>query len=391
MFYTDDPRQSLLKILADSKIPRVADYFDGWGQIQTMDRGQIDNRRLRNIDLLLVRSETTVNAELLEGTAVKFVGSPTSGIDHIDTAYLQAAGIGFAQALGSNARSVAEYVVAALLTVSQRRGERLAGKTLGIVGVGNIGSLVSEMAKALQMEVLKNDPPKQLQTGDTSFVSLDEILQCDFVTLHVPLSKTSKFPTFHLLDKTILNKLSRHCVLVNTARGAVVDNQALLQKLESRTLGGAVLDVWEKEPEILMPLLKSIDIGTPHIAGYSWDGKIKGTEMVYAAACKHFNVERPFKLSPEDGPRAGVIDWTGNEPFERELKRVIDCLYNIEIDDSNLRRSLQLSASERPSYFSDLRKNFRIRREFGSQALKILPRQPELCKGLQMLGFNYIT
>ena len=268
-----DSGGDVMKIVADPNIPFVREAFAALGEIQLVPGRQIRAETVRDAELLLVRSITPVTPALLEGSRVKFVATATIGTDHVDLGYLASRDVGFASASGSNANSVAEYVVAGLLELARRRKFRLREKTLGVVGVGNVGRRVVRYAEALGMRVLQNDPPRQRAEALAHFVSLDRLLaEADIVTAHVPLVREEPEATFHLIDRDVLFSLSRRPILVNTARGAVVDNRALLPAIAGGKLGGVVLDVWENEPDISGELLAVVDLGTPHIAGYSFDG-----------------------------------------------------------------------------------------------------------------------
>jgi erythronate-4-phosphate dehydrogenase len=290
-----------MKIVADPNIPFVREAFGALGEIVFVPGRQMDAAIVRDADLLLVRSVTPVNAALLDGSRVKFVATATIGTDHIDLDYLQSRSIGFSSAAGSNANSVAEYVVTAMLEVAHRRKFRLRDKTLGVIGVGNVGTRVSRYAEALGMRVLRNDPPRARTERLTDFVPIERVLSdADIITLHVPLTKEGAHATHHMVAKDTLAALEdRRPILINTSRGAVVDNKALLKAIDGERLGGVVLDVWENEPNISPELLDVVEIGTPHIAGYSFDGKANGTQMIYEAACKFFGIE-PSRMSKRD-------------------------------------------------------------------------------------------
>lgn len=338
-----------MKIVADPNIPFAREAFGLLGDVALVPGREISPSTLRDVDALFVRSVTPVNAALLDGSRVRFVATATIGTDHVDAGYLKEQGIGFSSAAGSNANSVAEYVVAALLELAHRRKFDLRGKTLGVVGVGNVGGRVVRYAEALGMRVLQNDPPRQRTEASPIFVSLDQICsESDIITLHVPLTREGLERTFHLFDKSRLESLEqRRPILINTARGAVVDNRALLRAIDGDRIGGAVLDVWENEPNILPELLDVVDIGTPHIAGYSFDGKVNGTRMIYEAACRHFGMETVWRPVL---PAVRAIDLSG------ELRDVVRRMYDIVVDDAALRANIR--------GFDKLRAQYPVRREF---------------------------
>jgi len=321
---------------------------------------------LRDAELLMVRSITKVNKDLLDGTAVRFVATATIGLDHIDQAYLDARGIGFASAPGSNANSVAEYVTAALLVLGQRHGLTLDGMTAGVIGVGNVGKRVAEKLSALGMTVIKNDPPLARQTGDASYRPLDELLDADFITAHVPLTKDGQDPTFHLIDADFLGKLKPGAILSNASRGAVADTAALLDRAAKPGHGPIVLDVWEGEPTISLDMLKAVDLGTPHIAGYSFDGKVKGCQMIYDAACRFLGIESGWdsqaQMPAAPHERIDLSACKGTD--EDALRQAVLTVYDIEADDARLRQLTATPEAEQGAYFDRLRKEYPVRREF---------------------------
>lgn len=359
-----------MRILADSKIPMVKDAFSNLGEVEIFNTADLAPELVRGARVLLVRSETMVDEGLLGGSLVEFVGTATIGVDHVDQHYLQGRGIGFAAAPGSNARSVAEYVVAALLELSVERGQTLRDQTLGVVGLGNIGSLVAAAAQTFGMEVLPNDPPRARAEPAVQFAPLREVLRADFVTLHVPLTRSGPDRTYHLLDRERLRWMAPEAILINTSRGAVVDNDALRRALKASNLGGAVLDVWEGEPEIDAGLLRSAELATPHIAGYSWDGKIRGTLMLHRACCRHFG--RVSTWVPPNGPdESAAIDLPpGPDPLESRLLPLVRRSYSIRRDDRRLRRMLRLPPDARGRYFRKLRREYPVRREFSSVCVR---------------------
>jgi erythronate-4-phosphate dehydrogenase len=279
-----------LKIVADENIPLVHEVFSGLGDVAVYRGRDIDTGTVASADVLLVRSVTRVDSALVADSSLRFVGTCTIGEDHVDKACLREMGIGFSSAPGCNANSVAEYVVAALLVLSKRHGINLRQSSLGIVGVGHVGSLVARKATALGMTCKLHDPPLAERTGDPSYVGLPEIQACDILSFHVPLERGGPYPTFHMVDTAFLAALKTDAILINTARGSVVDNEALKAALETGNLGGAVLDVWEGEPHMDTELLARVDVGTPHIAGYSLDGKVNGTTRIYEAVCRYFDL-----------------------------------------------------------------------------------------------------
>jgi len=358
-----------MKIVADPNIPYIREAFGPLGAVALVPGRQIHAATVRDADLLLVRSVTPVNAALLDGSRVKFVATATIGFDHVDTGYLAARGIEFATAAGSNANSVAEYIMAAMLELAHRRGFRLRDKTLGVVGVGNVGSKVVRYATALGMRVLQNDPPRQRAEGGP-FVALSRIVaEADIITFHVPLTKSGPDATLHLLEP-------KRGIVLNSSRGAVLDNKALL----NAKFDGLVLDVWEGEPHLLPGLLEKTDIGTPHIAGYSFDGKVNGTRMIYEAACKHFNLSATWRPELPAAPISFIeLAPTGRDE-EDALRQVINQVYDITSDDAALRKA-------RADGFDKLRAEYPVRREFFNTRVSVPGASQSLRTKLTALGF----
>ena len=290
-----------MKILADQNIPQVAEAFRDLGDVVLMPGREIGPRQLQDCRCLITRTVTRVDAALLQGSPVEFVGTATIGTDHIDLDYLADAGIGFSNAAGCNAEGAAEYVLSGLFALSRRKGFDPLQMRAGIVGLGNVGSRLQQKLDALGIACLVCDPPLQ-QAGQTrqAFVDLDTILRvCNLISLHVPLTHSGPHPTFHLLDSARLASLSKNCVLINAARGEVVDNRALLQLLDQRDDLHVFLDTWEHEPVVSHELLRRVDLATPHIAGYSVEGRLRGTQMVLDAAGKHFNLSSSWHMSQQ--------------------------------------------------------------------------------------------
>lgn len=376
-----------MKIVADQNIPRVEEAFSGLGEVVPVDGRALDPALLSDADVLLVRSISRVDEALLRGTKVAYVGSATSGIDHVDREYLERRGIGFAWAPGVNAQSVAEYIVAALLELSTARDEPLAGRTLGAIGCGEVGRRVVRAARALGLRSLVNDPPLA-DTGHAPepTVPLDELLaRSDIISLHVPLNRREPYATFHLVDERFLNALRPGAWLINTSRGAVVDTGTLACALESGGLA-AVLDVWENEPRISPDLLERTALATPHIAGYSAEGKTNATETLYRAVCSHFGFEPAWRntLPPTPEP----VDLSGLDG-EQAVRTMVRHAYDIRADDARLRRLPELPPEERPAYFDRLRAEYPVRREFAAWQC-VAPEDARARQTLRQLGFQVL-
>jgi erythronate-4-phosphate dehydrogenase len=377
-----------MKIIADENIPCVQRAFASLGEVRLLPGRGLRSDQVRDADILLVRSVTRVDESLLQGSSVRFVGSATIGFDHIDRDYLRQRHIGFATAPGSNATSAAEYVLSALMVWSERRATGLAGKTAGIIGCGNVGSRVRQRLAALGMHCLVNDPPLQATGEQGDFVSLDEVLQADIVTLHVPLTASAPHPTRHLVDETFLNRLKTGALLINTSRGAVADNAALDRLLATRDDLSVVLDVWENEPAICAPLLHKVELGTPHIAGYSYDGKLRGTEMIYRAACDYFAAPVQWRAADELMP-AATIDMRAHEAgnCHEVARRAVLACYDVRRDDVRLRDTLSLPVTQRAAAFDRLRKDYPVRREFPQTTLIV--NEPNGMTGQLLSGLGF--
>lgn len=381
-----------MRLVVDENIPLVDEFFSDIGDVVKKPGRLLTNDDVKAADILLVRSVTQVNTALLQNTAVKFVGSATIGEDHLDTAYLSGAGIGYSTAPGCNATAVVEYVAAALMDLEAQHHWQLADKTLGVVGLGNVGSRLKKTFQDLGLDVVACDPPLADQ-GISGLVSLREVLQADIVSVHTPLTRSGLYPTYHLLDEARLAALKPEAVLINASRGAVVDNTALKKLLEERGDLSIVLDVWEGEPLIDSELAQRVEIATPHIAGYSYDGKVRGTAMIYEAVCRYFGVPADKSLTaliPDSATH--VIDLNEGESV-RSCRDLVSKVYRIAEDDVNLRSSLQHPKDHRIAAFDQLRKHYRLRREFAQVHLRgvdaFLGRvdDGELRK-IKALGFN---
>ncbi len=379
-----------MKIIADENIPFVAECFSSIGEVETVPGREITPGVVADADVLLVRSITPVGADLLAGSKVRFVGTATIGFDHVDIEYLSQNNIGFASAPGSNANSAAEYVIAALLNIANEHNIQLEGKSIGIIGVGNVGSRVAKKCEALGMKTYLNDPPLQRQTGDSKYLPIEQLFDCDFITLHTPLTYGGEDKTFHLADDKFFKTLKKGCVFINASRGGVVDSSALKAAIEENILRATVLDVWENEPDIDIALLKLVDIGTPHIAGYSLDGKIAGMIMMYKAACEYF--ELGFKFDIDSFLPAPAIPelkvHTQSVSEQDALLGIVEKIYDIKADDARLRRMLEESAKGRGKYFDSLRKNYPVRREFQNTRIIVEDKNSSLAGKLKGIGFK---
>ncbi len=330
-----------MKIVVDDKIPYIRETLQALAeQVTALPGAQISPADVADADALIVRTRTRCDEQLLAGSQVRFVATATIGFDHIDADYLQRAGIAWTSCPGCNAGSVAQYVESSLLLLQQQKGLRLSGSTIGIVGCGHVGQRVLAVAAHLGMRALVCDPP----IGRPDYVPLDVIArESDVITFHVPLTRQGDHPTWHMADEDFFHHLARVPYIINTSRGAVVDNAALLSALRERRVREAVIDVWEGEPDINLQLLQHVFIATPHIAGYSADGKVNADNMVIEALCRHFHLPQPQPIVPPSLP--ADFPYTGS-PLQ---------LYN-PLDDSRRLKNA-------PDQFETLRNNYPLRRE----------------------------
>lgn len=373
----------MIRIVADNKIPFLKGVLESFANVTWLPGKQITRDAAMEADALLVRTRTRCNADLLEGTPVKFIGSATIGFDHIDTDYCVRKNIKWTNAPGCNSSSVQQYIAAALLKISSDSGFDLRNKTLGIVGVGNVGSKVEKLARILGMKVLLNDPPRARVETDIKFDSLDDLLgYSDIITLHVPLNIDGIDKTWHLFNDATFGKVKKGSWLINSSRGEVVDTEAFKKALAYDRLAGAVIDVWEKEPEIDIPLMHAAYLATPHVAGYSTDGKANGTAMTVKALCDQFSIPL-LNWYPDEMPLPAepvlTIDSNGKSD-EEILRKAVLHTYNIVEDDIKLRFD--------PSRFEKVREEYPVRREFPAFTVRLKGDPKKAGTKLEMLGFN---
>lgn len=349
---------NLPSIVADENIPQVKNAFADVGLVTTLPGREISSAELKNADILLVRSVTKVNRQLLHGTPVRFVASATAGFNHVDVDYLKSAGIGFARAPGSNAMSAAQYVIAALCYWSQHTSRALRGLSLGVVGVGNVGSRVAKMATQLGMRCVLNDPPRQAQ-GASGLSPLDDALGCDAVTCHVPYSTTGTYATENLLNADRIRALAAGTLLINASRGEVIEEPALLTRMQSHNDLSLVLDVWANEPNIDPEMMRHCLLATPHIAGYSSDGKLRGTQMILNATCEYLGIRPRWQAEQVKWPEHPAADI---DVDEKVVSSVLSA-YDIAMDSRQLLAGVP-AGETLGTYFDQLRKSYPIRREF---------------------------
>jgi len=375
-------------VVADRQIPFLRGVLEPYADVVYLDGGSISPADVKHADALLVRTRTQCDSALLQASQVRFVGSATIGTDHFDIPWLESQKISWANAPGCNANAVTQYVVAALLTIAVRHGISLEGKVLGVVGVGAVGARVAVAAKILGMKVLLNDPPRVEREGRRcGCEGINSLLrQCDFITFHTPLTTEGKHPTWRMANGSFLSKLSPHTWLINSSRGSVVDNTALRIALRSNSISGAVLDVWEDEPNnIDQELLNLLEIGTPHIAGYSVEGKANGTSQIVQALARNLAIEDLQKWSvPSEVLNAipgGVVQIDADKGSdELVLHEAVMHSYDIISDDATLRQDT--------TSFEDQRSHYSYRREFPAFTVELRNAQPSLVTKVKGLGFK---
>ena len=373
-----------LQVLADENIPALETVLGAAASVTRLPGRGISREQIQQADVLLVRSVTRVNADLLEGTKVRFVGTATSGVDHVDRDWLQAAGIDFAYAPGSNANSVVEYVLAAVGHVDDYLERIMAGGTVGIVGYGQIGKALARRLSALGISCKISDPWLPVNSI-ANVAELDEVLACDVVCMHPELTRLQPWPSYHLLDKRALDVVGQGQLLINASRGPVIDNKALLDRLAKPSSPVAVLDVWEHEPAVPAQLLMHARLGTAHIAGYSYDGKILATRMLCEAMAMSLGISLPCADSIDPGAESPVYVPPGLSAPET-VRLLIRSCYCIEEDDHLLRSATLNIAPERAArQFDLLRKHYAQRRELAGRSVlvdSITGPQAELVKAL---------
>lgn len=375
-----------MKIVCDDKIPFIKGVFEPYAEVLYLPGKATDAAAVKDADAIISRTRTRCDKSLLEGSTVKVIATATIGFDHIDTQWCEANGVIWRNAPGCNSWSVKQYMASLLVFLARKHNLNLETMTLGVVGVGNVGSKVADAARVLGMKVLLNDPPRSRREGPDAFVSLEEIIsKSDIITVHVPLSKEGEDATWHLFDEERIAQMSKSQILVNAARGPVVDNKALKNALKSSAIKAAVLDCWEGEPELDAELVELVDISTAHIAGYSADGKANGT----IASVHTVSEVLGLPLSdwyPESMPaprqsRDLHIDASGKTRQE-VLFEAIWHSYDIT-EDSNLLR-------EHLDSFEKLRGDYQIRREFTYYNIMLSSAPDSYAEALSELGFNVI-
>lgn len=373
-----------MKIIIDNKIPFIKGVLEPYSEVVYKAGAQTTAEDVADADAIITRTRTICNSTLLNGSKVKAIATATIGFDHIDTAWCEANGIAWSNAPGCNSWSVKQYISSVLVVLAQRHGLELDKMTLGVVGVGNVGSKVAEVGRALGMKVLLNDPPRARKEGGDAFVGLDRIVaESDIITVHVPLEREGEDATWHLFDAERIAGLRPDQILINSSRGPVVDNKALKAALQAGAIKAAVLDVWEGEPDLDPELVNLLDISTPHIAGYSADGKANGTSMSVQYISRQLDL--PLKEWKAEGVPAPVqalefeLDAAGKSAQEALAEAILHT-YDVRQDSDALRADL--------GSFEKLRGDYMIRREPSAFTVHLKNAPAGLAERMQKLGFE---
>lgn len=383
-----------MNIVCAASVLHGLDAFSTLGKVVPLPDRDIRREHLTHARALIVRSKTRVNRALLEGTPVEFVATATAGADHVDISWLNEAGIAWTASPGCNANAVAEYTLTAMALLARQRAAPLPGKTLGIVGVGHVGSRVAQKAPLLGLKPLRNDPPLALKTSSPEFLSLDTVLnQTDILTLHTPLTAAGPFPTRHLADCRLFEQLRPGTWLVNTSRGAVVDPDALQCVLDHHLLTACALDVWEHEPDLSPALFDAVDILTPHIAGYTLEGLLNGTQTCYRELCHYLEVEPTWTPDPRQLPPAPFLHLDAAHRSDEEvLADLLTSACPIPEDDRKWRAQMTATdAAELRRRFDHFRQTYTSRREFATIRAHIAHASPALLDAAAALGFQVCT
>lgn len=377
-----------MKIVCASSVLLGKEAFSTLGDVVVVPEKSITSEMVRDADALITRSKVRVDAKLLEKSSVSFVGTATAGTDHFDIPCLEERQVHWCSAPGCNANSVAEYVVASLLSLSSRYGMPLDGKTMAVIGVGHVGRRVVEVARVLGLNVLQNDPPLFAATNSVVFRPLDEVLgQADIVTLHLPLTDHGPYATRKMVDSRFFERVKPGCVFINASRGEVVDEAALIHAYDHGVVMHGILDVWDGEPAISADLLNRMDVGTPHIAGYSYEGKLNGTVRVYREACNFFEVQPTWEPKLDMATQDVRVDARERSDVD-VLCEMVRHAYDIDSDDFALRAGMRGKEEGRAAHFDRLRAHYPTRREFPNVHVRISHASARLAIKAAALGFK---
>ena len=375
-----------MKIIIDDKIPYIRGAFESVAEVVYLPGSKTTPEIAKDADAIVTRTRTICNEKLLSGSSVKFIATATIGFDHIDTDYCDAAGIRWTNAPGCNSKSVEQYIASTLMVLAERKKLQLKNLCIGVVGVGNVGSKVARVANLLGMKVLLNDPHRQRTESSSAFVSLQQVmLEADIITLHVPLNMKGEDATYHLGNETFLSGLKRNPILINSCRGEVVETNAVKSALKAGQISAFVCDCWENEPDIDLELLAMTELATPHIAGYSKDGKANGTQMSVQAISKFFGLGLDnWQATGVEPPANPTIELDGAGLSEQQIiAKAILATYDIRNDDKDFR--------ENTEKFEQLRGDYPTRREFPAFTIVAKNIGAETIEVIRKLGFSLQT
>ena len=371
-----------MKIIIDDKIPYIKGALEPFAEVVYLPGSKTTPEIVKDADALITRTRTKCDRDLLDGSKVRFIATATIGYDHIDTQFCQNAGIKWTNAPGCNAESVNQYIASALFSYAGKKGLVLKDKVIGIVGVGHVGSKVAGFCENIGMKVLLNDPPRERREEKGQFVSIDDIRQhADIITFHVPLNLAGEDATYHMVNNQFLESLEKNPLLINSCRGEVFETNSVKSALKQKIISGFIADCWENEPGIDTELLYMTDYGTPHIAGYSKDGKANGTKMSVRAVSRFFNLGiDDWDSQYVEIPENTIIEIDGKQIEEQDIiHKAVLSTYNINNDDKMLKDS--------PGTFEKLRGNYPVRREFNSYTIKALNVNGSTLNKLKKMGF----
>jgi erythronate-4-phosphate dehydrogenase len=374
-------------IAVDERVPYWKEAFSDLGMVRPFSARELKPADIRDADILIVRTVTNVNVSLLEGSRVQFVAAASAGTDHVDKKYLKSRGTLLSYAAGCNANSVSEYIVTALHVVASRKSWDLKKKSIAVIGAGNVGSRVARKAGALGMEVLLCDPPLRDSTGDSQYKLLDDVLDADILSFHVPLVFEGPYPTWHMVDRRFLDRLSPKQFLINSARGAVFESRDVKAALRESRIDGVVIDVWEGEPQIDYSLLELADIGTPHIAGNALDGKIRATEMTREALCGYLEMHPASQMNPVY-PEDRLLHSAPEADAQESILSVLLQAFDIRKEDAGLRALKGSTQEKATASFERLRTRHPLRPEFRHFIVDFDKRHINLADTFASLGFK---
>lgn len=372
-----------MKIIIDDKIPYIRGAFEDVAEVIYLPGSKTTAEIVRDADAIVTRTRTICNEKLLAGSSVKFIATATIGYDHIDTDYCDAAGIKWTNAPGCNSKSVEQYIASTLMVLAETKKLQLKDLCIGIVGVGNVGSKVAKICEIFGMKVLLNDPPRERAEGPEKFVSLETVKnEADIISLHVPLNTKGEDATFHMGNESFFSALKKRPVLINSCRGEVIKTDAVKKALKTKQISAFVCDCWENEPDLDLELLGMTEIATPHIAGYSKDGKAKGTSMSVQAISDFFGLGlNNWQPSGVELPTNPIIEIDGEGMSEQEIfSKAILHTYDIRHDDKLLRLS--------PEHFEQQRGDYPTRREFPAFTIRTQRVEEKTLEKLKQIGFN---